>query len=110
MRMARKPSGKRRLGRSATVPTNIRRCRDFWSFARPSPSTAGAFTISNFDPDAEVLVTSGATEALSDCIMGLVSPGDEAILIEPCYDFYRPMLSAMGAKLSACGWRRRIFA
>ena len=52
-----------------------------------------------FDPETEVLVTSGATEALTDCIMGLVSPGDEAILIEPCYDSYPPMLATMGAKV-----------
>jgi N-succinyldiaminopimelate aminotransferase len=50
-----------------------------------------------FDPQTEVLVTSGATEALTDCIMGLISRGDEAILIEPCYDSYPPMLAAMGA-------------
>jgi aspartate/methionine/tyrosine aminotransferase len=55
----------------------------------------------DFDPAAEVVVTSGATEALGDCIMGLVSPGDEAVVIEPCYDSYRPMLSAMGAKIRA---------
>lgn len=54
-----------------------------------------------FHPGTEVLVTSGATEALGDCIMGLVSPGDEAVVIEPCYDSYRPMLSAMGAKIRA---------
>jgi len=51
-----------------------------------------------FDPETEVLVTSGATEALTDCIMGLTAPGDEAILIEPCYDSYPPILAAMGAK------------
>ena len=54
-----------------------------------------------FDPLSEVLITSGATEALGDCIMGLVSPGDEAIVIEPCYDSYRPMLQAMGANIRA---------
>lgn len=53
----------------------------------------------DFDPVTEVVVTSGATEALGDCIMGLVAPGDEAIVIEPCYDSYRPMLEAMGAKI-----------
>jgi N-succinyldiaminopimelate aminotransferase len=52
-----------------------------------------------FDPETEVLVTSGGTEALTDCIMGLVSPGDEAILIEPNYDSYPPILEAMGAKI-----------
>lgn len=52
-----------------------------------------------FDPLTEVVVTSGATEALGDCIMGLVSPSDEAVVIEPCYDSYRPMLGALGAKI-----------
>jgi N-succinyldiaminopimelate aminotransferase len=52
-----------------------------------------------FNPETEVLVTSGATEALTDCIMVLIAPGDEAILIEPCYDSYPPMLAAMGAKI-----------
>src|SRR5262249_60521583 len=32
----------------------------------------------SFDPETEVLITSGATEALTDCIMGLTAPGDEA--------------------------------
>lgn len=53
----------------------------------------------DFDPETEILVTSGATEALTDCIMGLTVPGDEAILIEPCYDCYPPMLAAMGAQV-----------
>src|SRR5215469_5483015 len=52
-----------------------------------------------FDPLTEIVVTSGATEALGDCIMGLVAPGDEAVVIEPCYDSYRPMLEALGAKI-----------
>jgi N-succinyldiaminopimelate aminotransferase len=52
-----------------------------------------------FDPETEVLVTSGGTEALTDCIMGLTSPGDEAILIEPNYDSYPPILEAMGATI-----------
>jgi aspartate/methionine/tyrosine aminotransferase len=53
----------------------------------------------SFDPETEVLVTSGGTEALTDCIMGLTSPGDEAILIEPNYDSYPPILEAMGARI-----------
>jgi N-succinyldiaminopimelate aminotransferase len=52
-----------------------------------------------FDPETEVLVTSGGTEAITDCIMGLAAPGDEAILIEPNYDCYPPMLEAVGAKI-----------
>ncbi|HEY4264912.1 MAG TPA: aminotransferase [Micropepsaceae bacterium] len=52
-----------------------------------------------FDPETEVLITSGATEALTDCVMALIAPGDEAVLIEPCYDSYPPMLAAMGARV-----------
>jgi len=52
----------------------------------------------DFDPETEVLITSGATEALTDCIMGLTAPGSETILIEPFYDSYPPIVAAMGAK------------
>jgi aspartate/methionine/tyrosine aminotransferase len=52
----------------------------------------------DFDWEAEVVVTSGATEAITDCLMALLSPGDEAILIDPAYDSYRPIVEAMGAK------------
>ncbi|WP_394823017.1 aminotransferase class I/II-fold pyridoxal phosphate-dependent enzyme [Pendulispora albinea] len=40
------------------------------------------------DPTTEVVVTSGATEALFDVTLGLVDPGDEVILFEPYYDSY----------------------
>ncbi len=50
-----------------------------------------------FDPESEVLVTSGATEALTASIMGLVGPGEEVVLIEPSYDSYRPIADAVGA-------------
>ncbi|WP_299480923.1 aminotransferase [uncultured Roseibium sp.] len=48
------------------------------------------------DAKSEVLVTSGATEALADCIMALVSPGDEVVLIEPLYDCYLPLVRRAG--------------
>jgi N-succinyldiaminopimelate aminotransferase len=48
------------------------------------------------DPMREVLVTSGATEALSDAINGLVEPGDEVVLIEPLYDCYLPLVKRAG--------------
>lgn len=55
----------------------------------------------DFDPEAEVVVTSGATEALAACMLGLAGPGDEAIIIEPAYDCYRPILEATGATVRA---------
>ncbi len=63
-----------------------------------------------FDADREVIVTSGATEALAASIMGLVGEGGEIVLIEPAYDSYRPIAEAAGAvvktvTLSPPGWR-----
>ncbi|MGK2286609.1 aminotransferase [Pedomonas sp. V897] len=49
------------------------------------------------DPDRQVLVTSGATEALTASLMAFLSPGDEAILIEPAYDSYLPIIRNTGA-------------
>ncbi len=51
----------------------------------------------SFDPDTEVVVTSGATEAIAASIMALVGQGDEIVLIEPSYDSYRPIAEAVGA-------------
>jgi aspartate/methionine/tyrosine aminotransferase len=64
----------------------------------------------DYDSEREVVVTSGATEALADAIFGLVSPGDEILLIAPHYDAYRPIAEAAGAvvktvMLEAPGWR-----
>lgn len=49
------------------------------------------------DPFREVIVTSGATEALADCLFALLRPGDEAVVIEPAYDAYAPLIRAAGA-------------
>ncbi len=49
-----------------------------------------------YDWQSEILVTSGATEALTDCIMAFLNPSDEAILIEPAYDSYRPIIESVG--------------
>ncbi len=50
----------------------------------------------DIDAAREVLVTSGATEALSDAINALVEPGDEVVLIEPLYDCYLPLVKRAG--------------
>jgi aspartate/methionine/tyrosine aminotransferase len=49
------------------------------------------------DPDGEVVVTSGATEALTAAMMALLDPGDEVVLIEPLYDTYLPIVRLLGA-------------
>lgn len=48
------------------------------------------------DWQTEVLVTSGATEALADCLFGLIEAGDEVVLIEPLYDSYLPIVRRAG--------------
>jgi aspartate/methionine/tyrosine aminotransferase len=49
------------------------------------------------DWQSEVMVTSGATEALADSLMALIEPGDEVVLIEPLYDCYLPIIQRAGA-------------
>ncbi|HUT51744.1 MAG TPA: aminotransferase [Alphaproteobacteria bacterium] len=48
------------------------------------------------DWQTETMVTSGATEALAACLLGLIEPGDEVVLIEPLYDSYLPMVRRGG--------------
>jgi N-succinyldiaminopimelate aminotransferase len=48
------------------------------------------------DPESEVLVTSGATEAVFAAILGLTDPGDEVIVFEPVYDSYVPNMVMAG--------------
>lgn len=52
----------------------------------------------NYDPDTEVLVTVGATEAIAAAVIGLVEPGSEVLLIEPFYDSYSPVIAMAGAR------------
>jgi methionine aminotransferase len=50
----------------------------------------------SYDPETEVTVTSGGTEALFDAIAAVVHPGDEVIVFEPCYDSYVPAIQLSG--------------
>jgi aspartate/methionine/tyrosine aminotransferase len=47
----------------------------------------------------EVLVTSGATEALAASILAVITPGDEAVIFEPAYDCYAPQIVRAGGKV-----------
>ena len=49
-----------------------------------------------YDPETEVTITSGATEAIFDAIASIVHPGDEVIVLEPCYDSYVPGIELNG--------------
>lgn len=50
----------------------------------------------DFDPDTEVLVTAGATEAVAASMLALVEPGDEVIAFEPYYDSYAASIAMAG--------------
>lgn len=57
----------------------------------------GADSGLRIDPETEVTITSGCTEALAATFLGLVNPGDEVILFEPYYDSYRACVAFAGA-------------
>ncbi|MCP5412589.1 MAG: aminotransferase [Alphaproteobacteria bacterium] len=50
-----------------------------------------------YDPEDEVVITSGGTEALGACILATASAGEEFVLVEPTYDSYRPIVQSTGA-------------
>ncbi|MBW4715797.1 pyridoxal phosphate-dependent aminotransferase [Saccharothrix obliqua] len=56
-----------------------------------------------YDPETEVLVTVGATEAIAASLLALVEPGDEVVLIEPYYDSYAASVALAGATRRAVG-------
>lgn len=53
------------------------------------------------DADSEVLVTTGATEAVAAAVLGLCDPGDEVVTFEPFYDSYAASVAIGGARLRA---------
>jgi methionine aminotransferase len=51
-----------------------------------------------YDPGTEVTITAGATQAILTAILALVHPGDEVIVLDPCYDSYEPNIVLAGAR------------
>ncbi|MEU4245975.1 pyridoxal phosphate-dependent aminotransferase [Amycolatopsis sp. NPDC026612] len=56
-----------------------------------------------YDPDTEILVTAGATEAIAATLLALTEPGDEVIVIEPYYDSYAAAVAMAGAERRVVG-------
>jgi methionine transaminase len=52
-----------------------------------------------YDPGSEITVTAGATQAILTAILAVVHPGDEVIVLEPCYDSYVPNIELAGGKV-----------
>jgi N-succinyldiaminopimelate aminotransferase len=64
----------------------------------------------SLDPDSEIMITSGATEAIAGALFSLIVPGDEVVLFEPLYDAYLPLVLRAGGvpkfvKLKPPAWR-----
>ena len=56
-----------------------------------------------YDPDTEILVTAGATEAIAATLLALTEAGDEVIVIEPYYDSYAAAVAMAGAERKVVG-------
>ncbi len=50
-----------------------------------------------YDPETEIMITAGATQAIFTAVLALVHPGDEVIVLEPAYDSYIPSIVMAGA-------------
>ena len=64
----------------------------------------------DLNPEQEIMVTSGATEAIAGALMALIEPGDEVVLFQPMYDAYLPLVRRAGGipkfvKLRPPHWR-----
>lgn len=64
----------------------------------------------SLDPETEVMITSGATEALAGALFALIEPGDEVVLFQPLYDAYLPLVQRAGGiarlvRLEPPSWR-----
>ncbi len=79
-------SGHNQYARMFGLPVLNRAIADQWM----------RFTGQEIDPDRQVTVTSGCTEAIACAMLGLVDPGDEVVLFEPYYDSYRASVAMAG--------------
>ena len=52
-----------------------------------------------YDPDQEITITAGATQAILTAVLCCVHPGDEVIVLEPCYDSYAPNIELAGGRV-----------
>ena len=54
------------------------------------------------DPQEEITITAGASEAIFSAVLTFVHPGDEVIILEPAFDSYRPAVELAGGRVIAC--------
>jgi methionine aminotransferase len=51
-----------------------------------------------YDPVSEITITAGATQAILTAVLAIVHPGDEVIVLDPCYDSYEPNITLAGGR------------
>ncbi|MBW8756766.1 MAG: pyridoxal phosphate-dependent aminotransferase [Burkholderiales bacterium] len=52
-----------------------------------------------YDPESEITITAGATQGILSTVLALVHPGDDVIVLEPCYDSYGPSITLAGGNV-----------
>jgi methionine aminotransferase len=62
-----------------------------------------------YDPSSEITITAGATQAILTAVLSIVHPGDEVIVLEPCYDSYVPNIELAGATVVRVALQPRTF-
>jgi aminotransferase len=67
-------------------------------FRRAVAEKCARFNSLRVDPDTEVTITCGVSEAIADAVLGLTEPGDEVVLFEPWYENYVPACALAGVK------------
>lgn len=68
----------------------------WWPLRQAIAEKTAALYGRSYDADTEITVTAGATQALLTVILAIVQPGDEVIVLEPCYDSYVPAITLAG--------------
>ncbi len=76
--------------------------------ATPSPESSRAHSGVTVDPEREITVCCGSTEAMMSAMMGIINPGDEVVIFEPFYENYGPdaILSGATPRFRAANLRR----
>ena len=106
------PAGLRAVAARALIdgPNQYPPSKGLAELRRAVAAHARHFYKLEYDPEDEVVITSGGTEALGASILATAVSGDEFVLIEPTYDSYRPIVETTGAvvrtiKLGPPDWR-----
>ncbi len=63
----------------------------------------------HYDPGSEITITAGATQGILTAVLAVVSPGDEVIVLEPCYDSYAPNIELAGGNVVRVALTARSF-